>query len=101
MSYSRGKAAKPATRHRRKPVAGAVVDDKQTLEVRLTAALEHLNYKQQRFVAEYLADLNATQADIRAGYSRNSARQQVAISCLIRIFLMLFTYNSAITLHKE
>ncbi len=31
--------------------------------------------KQQRFVAEYLIDLNATQAAIRAGYSKNSARQ--------------------------
>jgi phage terminase small subunit len=31
--------------------------------------------KQERFVEEYLVDLNATQAAIRAGYSRNSARQ--------------------------
>jgi phage terminase small subunit len=29
--------------------------------------------KQQRFVAEYLIDLNATQAAIRAGYSKNRA----------------------------
>ena len=34
-----------------------------------------LTPKQQRFVEEYLIDLNATQAAIRAGYSRNSARQ--------------------------
>lgn len=34
-----------------------------------------LTAKQQRFVEEYLIDLNATQAAIRAGYSRNSARQ--------------------------
>ena len=34
-----------------------------------------LTPKQQRFVDEYLIDLNATQAAIRAGYSRNSARQ--------------------------
>ena len=34
-----------------------------------------LNPKQQRFVDEYLVDLNATQAAIRAGYSQNSARQ--------------------------
>lgn len=33
-----------------------------------------LNAKQQRFVEEYLIDLNATQAAIRAGYSVNSAR---------------------------
>lgn len=35
-----------------------------------------LTDKQQRFVAEYLVDLNATQAAIRAGYSVNTAEQQ-------------------------
>ena len=35
--------------------------------------VHRLNIKQQRFVAEYLLDLNATQAAIRAGYSRRSA----------------------------
>lgn len=34
-----------------------------------------LTAKQRRFVQEYLIDLNATQAAIRAGYSKNSARQ--------------------------
>jgi phage terminase small subunit len=34
-----------------------------------------LNPKQQAFVDEYLVDLNATQAAIRAGYSEASARQ--------------------------
>jgi phage terminase small subunit len=34
-----------------------------------------LTDKQQRFVDEYLIDLNATQAAIRAGYSEDSARQ--------------------------
>jgi phage terminase small subunit len=33
-----------------------------------------LSPKQQRFVAEYLVDLNATQAAIRAGYSQKTAR---------------------------
>lgn len=33
-----------------------------------------LNEKQKRFVEEYLIDLNATQAAIRAGYSQNTAR---------------------------
>ena len=33
-----------------------------------------LTAKQKRFVSEYLADLNATQAAIRAGYSKKSAR---------------------------
>ena len=36
---------------------------------------KNLTPKQQRFIDEYLVDLNATQAAIRAGYSRNSARQ--------------------------
>lgn len=35
-----------------------------------------LTPKQQRFVAEYLVDLNATQAAIRAGYSAKTAEQQ-------------------------
>ncbi len=35
-----------------------------------------LNYKQQRFVEEYLIDLNATQAAIRAGYSAKTAQEQ-------------------------
>lgn len=34
-----------------------------------------LNDKQQRFVEEYLIDLNATQAAIRAGYSEKSSGQ--------------------------
>lgn len=32
--------------------------------------------KQERFVAEYLKDLNATQAAIRCGYSEKTAKQQ-------------------------
>jgi phage terminase small subunit len=35
-----------------------------------------LTPKQRRFVAEYLVDLNATQAAIRAGYSTRTARAQ-------------------------
>lgn len=34
-----------------------------------------LTDKQRRFVDEYLVDLNATQAAIRAGYSQKTARQ--------------------------
>lgn len=37
--------------------------------------MARLTAKQQRFVEEYLIDLNATQAAIRAGYSPDSARQ--------------------------
>ncbi len=39
------------------------------------ATAELLTEKQLRFVAEYLVDLNATQAAIRAGYSPDRARQ--------------------------
>jgi phage terminase small subunit len=35
-----------------------------------------LTLKQQRFVDEYLIDLNATQASIRAGYSVKTAKEQ-------------------------
>ena len=35
-----------------------------------------LTARQQRFVEEYLIDLNATQAAIRAGYSARTAEQQ-------------------------
>ncbi|CAG8863139.1 hypothetical protein PS627_00075 [Pseudomonas fluorescens] len=35
-----------------------------------------LTAKQQRFVDEYLIDLNATQAAIRAGYSKKTANEQ-------------------------
>ena len=34
-----------------------------------------LTAKQQRFVEEYLVDLNATQAAIRAGYSEHTAQE--------------------------
>ena len=37
-----------------------------------------LNPKQQRFVEQYLVDLNATQAAIRAGYSAKTANVQAA-----------------------
>ena len=36
--------------------------------------MNKLRPKQQRFVEEYLIDLNATQAAIRAGYSKRTAR---------------------------
>lgn len=40
------------------------------------SAARPLTPKQQRFVAEYLIDLNATQAALRAGYSRKTVEQQ-------------------------
>ena len=42
------------------------------------AAPAALEPRQERFVLEYLIDLNATQAAIRAGYSEKTAR---AIGC--------------------
>ncbi len=35
-----------------------------------------LTLKQQRFIQEYLVDLNATQAAIRVGYSKKTAKEQ-------------------------
>ena len=40
--------------------------------------MKKLTPKQQAFVAEYLVDLNATQAAIRAGYSAKTAEQQAS-----------------------
>jgi phage terminase small subunit len=37
---------------------------------------QKLTEKQARFIAEYLIDLNATKAAIRAGYSEKTAQQQ-------------------------
>ena len=37
--------------------------------------MANLTPKQQRFVEEYLKDLNATQAAIRAGYSEKTAKE--------------------------
>lgn len=39
---------------------------------------DKLTARQKRFVAEYLVDLNATQAAIRAGYSAKTAEQQAS-----------------------
>lgn len=41
-------------------------------------ALPHLTPKQAAFVHEYLIDLNATQAAIRAGYKEKNARAMAA-----------------------
>lgn len=42
------------------------------------AAISPLTPKQSRFVEEYLLDMNATQAAIRAGYSRRTAKEQAS-----------------------
>ena len=38
--------------------------------------MQSLTAKQQKFVAEYLVDLNATQAAIRSGYRQKTAQEQ-------------------------
>ena len=45
-----------------------------------------LTAKQERFVDEYLIDLNGTQAAIRAGYSENTARQ-IACEMLTKLYI--------------
>ncbi len=40
-----------------------------------TVMINKLTPKQERFVQEYLIDLNATQASIRAGYSERTAKE--------------------------
>ena len=42
------------------------------------STVKALNPNQERFAAEYLVDLNATQAAIRAGYSAKTAKEQGA-----------------------
>lgn len=44
----------------------------------MTSSKDGLSPKQERFVAEYLIDLNATQAAARAGYSPRTANEQGA-----------------------
>ena len=46
--------------------------------VNTIAAAKKLTPKQKAFVSEYLIDLNATQAAIRAGYSPKTANEQGA-----------------------
>jgi len=41
--------------------------------------MPNLTEKQKRFCREYLMDLNATQAAIRAGYSKKTARKQACV----------------------
>jgi phage terminase small subunit len=43
--------------------------------IEINEAEPQLTLKQQKFVEEYLIDLNATQAAIRSGYAVSSARQ--------------------------
>lgn len=44
--------------------------------------MAELNDRQRAFVREYLVDFNATQAAVRAGYSKKTARQQASAMLL-------------------
>lgn len=52
-------------------------------------ATNKMTAKQKRFCDEYLIDLNATQAAIRAGYSKKSAKQ-VANENLTKPYLKMY-----------
>ncbi len=43
-----------------------------------TSEEREINRRQKRFVAEYVIDLNGTQAAIRSGYSKKTANEQAA-----------------------
>lgn len=62
-------AKKPATKPTKKQAAP---------KIRRSSADDALTRQQELFVAEYLKDLNATQAAIRAGYSPRTANEQAA-----------------------
>lgn len=57
-----------------------------------------LNQKQSRFVEEYLVDLNATQAAIRAGYSKKTANvigpENLAKPCIAQALQAAMTARS-------
>ena len=57
--------------------------------------MNELTEKQKRFCEEYLIDLNATQAAIRAGYSENTA-QQIGSENLSKLVIQEY-----ISKHKE
>lgn len=66
-----------------------------------------LTPKQERFVLEYLKDLNAKQAAIRAGYSAKSAEQQGStlladpkVSVVIRTRLEASTAKATLTVER-
>lgn len=52
----------------------SVVNKKETKEKK-EHPIQNLNDKQKSFCEEYIIDLNATQAAVRAGYSEKTARQ--------------------------
>lgn len=73
MQKRAGKPRASSRRPKRKP--GRHTKPRAPSERPSSAPANGLTPKQERFVEEYLVDLNATQAAIRAGYSEDTARQ--------------------------
>lgn len=70
------KKTAPATVRARPPVKPKAKPKVKSIPPKVLPTPPTLNEKQLRFTEEYLVDLNATQAAIRAGYSRQSAGEQ-------------------------
>lgn len=60
----------------------------------------NLTPKQQRFCDEYLIDMNATQAAIRAGYSKNTATAQGA-RLLTKVNVKAYIDEEIARIHSE
>ncbi|HHV68193.1 MAG TPA: terminase small subunit [Ochrobactrum intermedium] len=56
-------------------------EPKKPRKARSTPEPRELNMQMQTFCSEYMKDMNATQAAIRAGYSEKTARQQGSRLC--------------------
>ena len=55
-----------------------------------------LSDKQQRFANEYLVDMNATRADVRAGYSPRTAKSQASRLLSKVLYFVVETTNRAV-----
>lgn len=62
--------------------------------------MANLTPKQQRFCDEYLIDMNATQAAIRAGYSKNTATAQGA-RLLTKVNVKAYIDEEIARIHSE
>ena len=61
-----------------------------------------LNPKQKRFVSEYLIDLNAKQAAIRAGYSPKTAEVQASrLLSLVNAIALIFVIEVIFSFNKQ
>ncbi len=66
MAVKKVKRSKPPAKH------------KKAVKKKIAKKKPKFTPKQARFIDEYLVDLNATQAGIRAGYSKKTANEQGA-----------------------